>query len=67
MLNLEELAGLKKLPDDLREFLRMCQQSQMPAMVDMQLRTWDQALHNPRVDQRDEWIVIASQNQGRLP
>jgi hypothetical protein len=63
----EELPGHKKLLDDRHKFLLMRYQPQMPTMVDMQLRTPDQALHDPRVDQWNKWIVIACQNQCRLP
>ncbi len=41
-------------------------QVKVPAVVDLQLATGDQPMHDPRIDQRDDRVVIAGQYQGGL-
>src|SRR5437016_10765301 len=59
--------GREKLVDDWCEFPRTRPQSQVSIVEDVKLCTRDQALHDLRVDQWDERVVIAMENQGRLP
>ena len=42
-------------------------QSQVSVVEDVELRVRDQAMHDLRVDQWDKRVVIAMQNQCRLP
>src|SRR5438270_13953129 len=53
----------EKLVNDLREFLRTRHQPQVSIVEDVELRTRDQAVHDSRVDEWDQRVVIGVQNQ----
>ncbi len=57
----------EKLINDLRELLRTRPHSQMSIVEDVELRMWDQAMHDLRVHYWNKRIVISMQNQCRLP
>ena len=42
-------------------------QLKVAAVIDMQLAAWYQPVHDPRVDQRDDGIVVTGQDQGGRP
>src|ERR1700761_6547581 len=52
---------------DRGDAFRVCGQLQVAAMVDVQLAAWYQPAHDPRVDQRDDRVVVAGQDQGGRP
>ncbi len=57
----------EKLVDDLRELPRTRPHSQVSIVEDVELRMWDQAMHDLRVDYWNKRIVISMQNQCWLP
>src|SRR5918998_3704668 len=48
------------------ELGRLGQQGEVPAGVDVRPRVGDPAAHDPRVDRRDERVVVAGDDQRRL-
>src|SRR3954453_15709589 len=52
---------------DRSDAFRVCGQFQVAAMVNVQLAARDQPVHDPRVDQRDDRVVVAGQDQGGRP
>ena len=57
----------EKLVDDLCELLRTRSHSQVPIVEDVELRMWDQAMHDLRVHYGNKRVVISMQNQCWLP
>lgn len=49
----------EKLVNDLREFLRTRPHSQMSIVEDIELRMWDQAMHDLRVNYWNKRVVIS--------
>src|ERR1700736_1793285 len=49
------------------EAFRVCGPLEVAAVVDVELAVRDQPMHDPRVDQRDDRVVVTSQDQGGPP
>src|SRR5208282_1772098 len=53
--------------DDRGDAIRTRGQLEVAAIIDVQLAAGDQPAHDPRVDQRDDWVVVTGQDQRGLP
>ena len=59
--------GAEKRVDDRSNAFRIFDQFKMPARVYVKLAPWYQPVHDPRIDQRDDRVVISGQDQGGRP
>src|ERR1700734_1452520 len=57
-------AGVEKRLHDRSDVFGVCGQLEVAAVVDMQLASGYQPVHDPRVDQRDDRVVVTGQDQG---
>src|SRR5580692_8659817 len=60
-------AGVEERLHDRSDAFGVCGQLGVAAVIDMQLASGYQPVHDPRVDQRDDRVVVTGQDQGGLP
>ena len=59
--------GIEERFHDRRQAFGAHAELEVPAVIDVKLAVRDQPVHDPRVDQRDDRVIISCQDQRRLP